>query len=290
MGREDRKEQRKKQLHKRMLITGLLILVLVFIGCGFLRMRIDNKNEQINTENNSDIISEEIVTETPNEEAGKEEQILLARESAKAAGAPEEIIELLDKNPETVDFVAKYGELKDVPPAETVGELPEDGSLPYLLQWDARWGYQPYNNCVIAASGCGPTCLSMVITGLTGDPTVTPYVLAKYAEEMGYTISEGGTYAAFMRDPVEAWGITATESLESESFVQDETAKGKPVACNLEPGKYFTDVGHFIIITGYEDGVITILDPFSIENTEKEWNYSDIKEQIAGLYSYALEE
>lgn len=286
MGREDRKKQRKKQLRKRMLISGSVILVFVFIGCSILRMRIDNKNEQTDTVNNGDIISEEIVTEIPNEE-----QILLARESAKASGAPEEIVELLEKNPETLDFVAKYGELKDVPPAETIGELPADGSLPHLLQWDSRWGYQPYSNCVIAASGCGPTCLSMVITGLTGDTTVTPYVLAQYAEEMGYAnLQDGGTYAAFMWETVEKWGLTSVESLESENFLRDEIANGKPVICNLNPGKYFTDVGHFIVITGYEDGVITVLDPFSIENTEKEWNYSDIKEQIAGLYSYELAE
>lgn len=216
------------------------------------------------------------------------EEVLMARAVAMEADAPDAIIELLDKNTETVDFVEQYGELKDEPPADTVGELPEDGSLPHLLQWDTRWGYQPYGESFIAASGCGPTCLSMVITGLTGDTTVTPYMVAGYAEEMGYMIEEGGTYAGFMWEPVEKWGLTATESLESESFLRDEIAEGKPVVCNLEPGEYFTDVGHFIIITGYEDGVITVLDPFSIENTEKEWNYSDIKEQIAGLYSYEL--
>lgn len=286
MGREDIKQKRKRQLHRRMTNSGFVTLIVIMGICVFFKSRSEEKDaEQTGAQEQQNIESDTEDLLSP-----VDEKVLMAREAAESVGAPEEIIELLDKNTETADFVEKYGELKDVPPADTVGELPEDGSLPHLLQWDTRWGYQLYGESYIAVSGCGPTCLSMVITGLTGDTSVTPYVLAKYAEENGYLVAEGGTYAAFMRDPVTKWGITATESLENEAFVRDETAKGNPIACNLNPGKYFTDVGHFIIITGYEDGMITVLDPFSIENTEKEWKYSDIKEQIAGLYSYTVTE
>lgn len=288
MSREDRKLQRERQLQKRMIMSGMAILAVIFAISCFVRMKIDKKNEQTVIDNSQGAVSEEVTSGAPEAEGEVEDAIVLARASAKEAGAPEEILELLDKNPETADFVAHYGELKDVPPAETVGELPDDGSLPHLLQWDARWGYQSYGVSCIAASGCGPTCLSMVITGLTGDASVTPCVLAKYAEEMGYMIPEGGTYANFMWETLEKWGIESVDSLENEAFLRDEIAKGNPVVCNLDPGKHFTDVGHFIVITGYDDGVITVLDPFSIENTEKEWNYSDIKEQITGLYAYSV--
>lgn len=277
MARQDRKKKRIRQLRIRVFFFCVVLAALIGLIYIGIKARQDSKEKP------------EVKKEVQEEQLSEEELYLnQVRENAIKEGVPGEVVELLDKNPETVDFVANYTKLKDTPPADSVGELPEDGTMPHLLQWDERWGYQSYGESTIASSGCGPTCLSMVITGLTGDKTITPLVLVRYAEENGYMIDGGGTYAAFMRDPVTEWGIVATESLESESFVQEETAKGNPIACNLNPGKYFTDVGHFILITGYEDGSITVLDPFSIKNTEKEWKYSDIKEQIAGLYSYEV--
>lgn len=57
--------------------------------------------------------------------------------------------------------------------------------LSLLLQYDQRWDYGDYGNSSVAVSGCGPACLSMVITSLTGDDTITPYVVAQYASEQG---------------------------------------------------------------------------------------------------------
>ena len=279
MTREDRKKKRIRQLRIRVCFFCVVLAALIGLIFIWTMSRQDNDKEpQI----------KEVHDEIQGEQADEKSELNEVREKAVKAGAPEEILELLDKNPETIDFVANYAELKDVPPADTIGESLEEGTVPHLLQWDSKWGYQTYGDSTIAASGCGPTCLAMVIVGLTGDTTVTPYVLSKYSEDMGYAVEGGGTYANFMCETLDEWGIEAAESLESEKFLQDEMAEGKVIVCNLNPGKYFTDVGHFIVITGYENGVITVLDPFSIENTEKEWNYSDIKEQVAGLYSYAL--
>ena len=161
-----------------------------------------------------------------------------------------------------------------------------EGEIPHLLQWDEGWGYQAYGESTIASSGCGPTCISMIVSGLTGDNTVTPYVMAELAKESGYMIEEGGTYAAFMQVGAEYYGLSVHESNESEDFMIEELSQGHPVVCNLAPGKYFTDVGHFIILTGYEDGLVTVKDPFSIANTEKKWDYQDFKEQIIGMWSY----
>lgn len=47
------------------------------------------------------------------------------RQEAVTAGYPEKVIELLDKNPETVQFVEDYGKKKDQAPAATVEA--EDG-------------------------------------------------------------------------------------------------------------------------------------------------------------------
>lgn len=105
---------------------------------------------------------------------------------------PDQLIELLKNNEETVDFVLDYPEKKDVLPAETVGEVTY-GEIPLLLQWDERWGYAFYADDMIAVNGCGPTAIAMVAAGLTGDNTVTPYKVAQFSAENGYYAGDSGT-------------------------------------------------------------------------------------------------
>ena len=94
---------------------------------------------------------------------------------------PREILKLASENAETLDFAADYLEKKDIPCADSVGEI-KKGTIPFLLQWDERWGYGAYGNGVIGINGCGPTCLAMVAAGLTGDDRLTPARVAAFAE------------------------------------------------------------------------------------------------------------
>ena len=47
----------------------------------------------------------------------------------------------------------------------------------------------------------------------------------------------------------------------------------------------FTKKGHFIVMTGIENGKIKINDPNSIENSNKLWNFDDISSQINNLWA-----
>lgn len=109
----------------------------------------------------------------------------------------EELRNLLKKNPETAAFVKNYSEKKDDPPADSIGEV-ERGKIPLLLQWDERWGYSFYVDNMIAVNGCGPTAVSMVAAGLTGDASITPYRVAQSAAEQGYYEEGVGTSWQFM--------------------------------------------------------------------------------------------
>ena len=97
---------------------------------------------------------------------------------------PANLLSLLARNSETLDFVAGYPQHKHDTPADTVGEVTK-GEFPLLMQWDMRWGYANYGDGLMALNGCGPTALSMVICGLTGDDTITPYTVAQYADSKG---------------------------------------------------------------------------------------------------------
>lgn len=216
-----------------------------------------------------------------------EERIARVRQEAVNAGYPEKVIELLDKNPETVQFVEDYGKKKDQAPAATVeAENGYSGMFPEILQWDERWGYSPYGTSIIAVSGCGPTCVSMLVVGLTGDKTVTPAVVADYATQNHYVDSNNDTTWAFMTSGVEHWGLSCRESNGTESEIAKELEAGHPVICSMRPGD-FTDIGHFIILTSYDNGNVTICDPFSLENSKKSWNYSQISSQIKAVWVYS---
>lgn len=197
---------------------------------------------------------------------------------------PEQMIELLKSNEETVDFVFDYLEKKDTTPADTVGEVVQ-GQIPLLLQWDERWGYAFYADDMIAVNGCGPTAIAMVAAGLTGDNTVTPYKVAQFSAENGYYAGDSGTSWSLMTDGAQQFGIYGEEMGLSEGEVFSALENGHPIICSMRPGD-FTTTGHFIVLTGLEDGKIRVNDPNSRVRSERLWDYSRLEYQINNLWVY----
>lgn len=192
--------------------------------------------------------------------------------------------ELVENNPETADFVRNYQMKKDLPPAEDVGEVTV-GVIPHLLQWDERWGYQIYGDNMIAVNGCGPTVISMVAAGLTGDNTITPYRVAKFAEENGYYEGEAGTSWSLMTEGAQQFGIYGEEMGLDENGIFSALESGNPIICSVRPGD-FTTTGHFIVLVGTEDGKIRVNDPNSVKRSEKLWDYETLYPQINNLWVY----
>ena len=205
---------------------------------------------------------------------------------AEAGDASDTLRDLLENNPETVDFIKNYPSMKDNPPAEDIGEVTK-GVIPHLLQWDERWGYQIYGDNMIAVNGCGPTAISMVAAGLTGDSSVTPYKVAKTAEEQGYYTGESGTSWSLMTDGAQQWGIRGEELGLSREEIFSALENGQPVICSMRPGD-FTTTGHFIVLAGVEDGQIRVNDPNSVKRSEELWDYETLEYQINNLWAYTV--
>lgn len=205
---------------------------------------------------------------------------------AEAGDASDTLRELLENNPETVDFIKNYPSMKDNPPAGDIGEVIK-GVIPHLLQWDERWGYQIYGDNMIAVNGCGPTAISMVAAGLTGDSSVTPYKVAKTAEEQGYYTGESGTSWSLMTDGAQQWGIRGEELGLSREEIFSALENGQPVICSMRPGD-FTTTGHFIVLAGVEDGKIRVNDPNSVKRSEELWDYETLEYQINNLWAYTV--
>lgn len=216
----------------------------------------------------------------------EEEKLARVRKQAEEHGYPQGVIELLDKNAETVDFVEDYEKKKDEPYADTIGTDLSQGGIPELLQWDERWGYAPYGTGIVATSGCGPTCMAMVAAGLNQDPSITPAKVAAYGTEHGYVDEENNTYWRFMEEAGANWNLNSVGGMLSEEQVSAELSKGHPIICSVGPGD-FTKIGHFIVLTGYENGSVKVNDPFSIKNSNTTWVFANIKDQIKAMWVFS---
>ena len=200
---------------------------------------------------------------------------------------PDEVVAMIDKNPETEKFVLEYpyhnGEADEV--IDISGDLGDYSEVPAFYQWDQRWGYKTYGSNCMGVTGCGPTCLSMVAVYLTGDTSLNPAVIADYAMNNGYYDYEymSGTFWTLMTDGANGLGFESIEITVDEDRIINNLNVGNPIVCIMGPG-IFTTEGHFIVLTGYENGKFRINDPFSMENTQKEWEFDEFADQIQCLW------
>ena len=101
-----------------------------------------------------------------------------------------------------------------------------------------------------------------MICGLTGDGTATPYTVAQYAQERGYYVDGVGTSWELMSAGGAHFGVTARELPLSQPVMENALAAGEPIICSVGPGD-FTTSGHFIVLSGLEDGQFQVRDPQS---------------------------
>lgn len=210
------------------------------------------------------------------------------REFAKQNGLslsewPEELLDLLEKNPEAEAFVLNYPIRKDLDPEIDLTEYLDSNDVPLLLQWDERWGYSQYAGELMGLSGCGPTCLSMVCLYLLDDASYTPRYIAHFATENGYSVSGNGSSWTLISEGGEKLGLDVTEIPLDENRIIRNLEVGNPIICVMGPG-FFTSTGHFIVMTEYEDGYVKVNDPNSPNRSEQTWKLTEVMEQIRNLW------
>ena len=196
---------------------------------------------------------------------------------------PEELLDLLEKNPEAQEFVLNYPIKKDLDPEIDLSEYLDSSDVPLLLQWDERWGYSQYAGELMGLSGCGPTCLSMVCLYLLDDASYTPQYIAEFATENGYSVSGNGSSWTLISEGGEKLGLDVTEIPLDENRIIRNLEVGNPIICVMGPG-FFTSTGHFIVMTEYEDGYVKVNDPNSPNRSEQTWKLTEVMEQIRNLW------
>lgn len=205
----------------------------------------------------------------------------------KEQGYPESLIALVERNPETKDFVLDYPKYKGLEEIDISKEVTK-GEIPHFLQWDERWGYETYGNDFLAVTGCGPTSLSMVVCGLTGDTKWNPYEVAKMAEDNGYYVDGSGSSWELMSSGAEKLGLTVANVTFDAEHIRSTLEAGQPIICVMGPGD-FTDAGHFLVLTGVDkEGDIILQDPNSVERTKQHWDVQKLMNQMKNLWSYSV--
>lgn len=213
-----------------------------------------------------------------------EAKILIAR----ANEYPSSLLELAGNRPETLDFVISYTDYKANESSEDSICVAKDytpGNIPLFLQWDKRWGYDAYGNDFIASSGCGPTCLSMVVVGLLGDTNISPKFVSDFSNDSGY-FTPAGTSWLLMTEGANALGLySETLDIDADSIYSSLEA-GQPIICSMGPG-HFTKKGHFIVLTDLtKDGQITIHDPASLITSHQTWDLSLLMSEMKCLWAF----
>ena len=186
---------------------------------------------------------------------------------------PSSLVKLLERNPEAEKFVRTY-------PFRVEQHVDLSGydatySVPLFLQWDERWGYLTCGGDFVGCSGSAPMCLAMAgyyVSG--GEAEFSPEKIVAYADENGYSgdvlISLGGKNL----------GLKVTGISREEQKIAAYLKNGAPIIASTGAG----DFDNYIVLTGYHNGMVTVNDPDSRVNSEKQWSFGELSGQLRKLW------
>lgn len=194
---------------------------------------------------------------------------------------PDSLIELLERNPETLTFVLNYPFREELPIDLSEYDLTQ--GVPLMMQWDERWGYIKYGSDMVAITGCGPVCLAMAGYYVTGDEGFSPDKMVEFASKNGYYSPGNGSSWTLISEGGVKLGLDVTEIPLVKKRITDNLEVGNPIICAMGEGD-FTTSGHYIVLVGLQDGLIRVNDPNSYANSEKLWSYEELEGQIRNLW------
>ncbi len=181
-----------------------------------------------------------------------EVQQFIETEAPEKTVAVEEVVPTEETEPE-VETIPSLDSLPLLPEIDTYEKVP------LYLQTD--YPNNMYGSGTISKNGCSVTCLAMVATYMT-DHEYLPDELARYfggSAENNIARLENGAEAMQL-----AW-----KKLANFHRALDALREGKVVIALMEEQSPFTDSQHFIVLTGYnEEGLIMVNDPYG-PNHEK---------------------
>lgn len=169
------------------------------------------------------------------------------------------------------------------------------GDIPVYSQSDSRWGNDAYNmgqdDATMADTGCGPTAMAMIASGMTGQD-VTPPEMASLAEATGDR-DETGTNWNFISKAANAYGVNTTEQVNpSAGFIASELSQGKPMILSGVSGggsgssdrSPYTKSGHYVVADKIEGNRVRVKNP--INGGSGTYNIDEITNGAGAAWSF----
>lgn len=197
---------------------------------------------------------------------------------------PESLIKLAANRPRSLNFVRGYIENKNK--FDKIDSRPEESfnlnrKFPLYILWDKRWGYKEYEDiyCVL---GCGPTTAAMIINGYGGN--VNPLAIMDEMREKKYYIENVGTSWEGIRKILESHSIKSEDLPTVEKKYKNHLDTGNAILINVAPSK-FTNIGHYMLIVGYNENGFILNDSNSIEYSQQEIKFDELSNIIRGAWT-----
>ena len=160
------------------------------------------------------------------------------------------------------------------------------------LQTDPRWGSLDYSapgeRTTIAASGCGPTAMAMVLA-TWADKTVTPKTECAWALSHGYKAPHSGTYYGYFEPAGARYGLQVTRLNWSNLYGNHRSAYHDQVKAAVDRGDLviacmgkglWTSSGHYVLVWKVEGNVVSINDPASTRSSRIRGDWNLFRQQV----------
>ena len=134
---------------------------------------------------------------------------------------------------------------------------------PYFSQRDFRWINKTYDRWTFGDTGCVPTSLAMIYSGLK-NTTITPIEIGDYLYHHTSEFNKGifiGTSSKGIALATNRWGL-ALSPLPDKDSVAAALARGEYVLCAVGPSKFIRTGSHAIVLKGYRNGQTFVRDPY----------------------------
>lgn len=258
-------------------LLSVLIILSAFAGCAY-----ENEEMSITTEQTTETEerAEEITVSAETQQ--------LAEDTKKAVEQQQDLSsnEIIESSEDEEATVVDEGALEndgtvqqenfswdgDTKAGEGLNLLGACQGLTYYNQADSRWANVLYTvtgnkTQTMASSGCGPTSAAMIVSSSKG--AILPTTMANLFEDNGYRTADNGTAWAcwpFVADyfDFDEYYPTTSDSKMLSALKTDKNNDGVSdyfVVASVGTGLWTTG-GHYIVLVGDDDGVITVYDPY----------------------------
>ena len=160
------------------------------------------------------------------------------------------------------------------------------------LQTDPKWAALDYSapgeETTIAASGCGPTAMAMVLA-TWADKSVTPKTECAWALAHGYKAPRQGTYYGYFEPAGARYGLQVTRLNWSNLYgnsrsayhaqARDALDRGDLVIACMGKGNW-TSSGHYVLVWKIQGNIVYINDPASTRAVRTQGDYNLFKQQV----------